>query len=328
MQVKINFKQENLNDKEIEAVKFLQNQIQQQIDIIPNLTDLKRNLEIKNIKFDKNGNIEFDTNYNKNIKGKYKPFEPINSKLLEENTIGSAIGKSLVEIAEIALYNGIYDSENEYQNHICYVDNWDKNKMVYSYYDTPIISVKPKTIYDRIQYKDNGFIGYTCLATTNSDTFNIINEEYLTDNRFHFTGKLDFTENEAYKNFINELETNKYDCSKEIQQELRANLENDDLINYRHLLKEIIKNKQNNYAIIFYDAGKYTDYFIMPEVFGNKETLFFESVISPEETLAFEKQLQNIKNKIIESHIDLLKVDFGLDLKENLNYSKSTQPNF
>ena len=29
MQVKINFKQENLNDKEIEAVKFLQNQIQQ-----------------------------------------------------------------------------------------------------------------------------------------------------------------------------------------------------------------------------------------------------------------------------------------------------------
>lgn len=59
MQVKINFKQENLNDKEIEAVKFLQNQIQQQIDIIPNLTDLKRDLEIKNIKFDKNGNKSF-----------------------------------------------------------------------------------------------------------------------------------------------------------------------------------------------------------------------------------------------------------------------------
>ena len=37
MQVKINFKQENLNDKEIETVKFLQNQIQQQIDVIPNL---------------------------------------------------------------------------------------------------------------------------------------------------------------------------------------------------------------------------------------------------------------------------------------------------
>lgn len=314
MKVNIDFNKENLNAEEIEAVENLQYEIQQQINIIPCLKELNSTLNIENIKFDENENIIFDVIAEdyvmKQVQGHYDMRYDKLSDWQEDGEIGLSIGYLLVDIAKKKTGIQISYIERGYDN---------------------CISIKQGD-YIRIGV----YNGYECLATTNNQQSRILDVDNFPYDKdtIYFNGHLykDFLNSSVYNKFKKELKESPYylqlDCEYEILEKLDQYIikeidifwagYNINLKNFNeNVFEDIINDKEQNYVIMTY-KGK--DFFIMPQILGEDDSLNFQIAVSQENKNKILQQFQLIKEGIIEYAIEQVREDFGERGLDNLNY--------